>query len=374
VGRRRDCSGHLVSRFRAAGLESVAWLAFTCCTSSHRDVSAVISRAARIYTIRDWLLIAVCAALAFWSYRQAAELAKVDDPPSISFSPALALSWREPLQQRRGLAAKENYHVYVLMLVNGCHNPVKVIVEFVYPFGDRYWRAHRALLRRPGHIAFVTSQPNARNFHADAFALPLSGTQSGSVSEIQTVSGPDPFSGQPMRVAVRRIKYLPPIVTATVPWGPGYSHPSDTAREVGIGFRYLADAVRPRGYKSCYVVLPDSSGAGTSDVATNAQATLDDRDLPLTWSGGTVRVLAANGDPISGLNASASIPPPSSARDNRWECSFSTTRLCGSIAVLDESNASSDSENRLFVYGALLGLFLAGAFDALRRIRIPPPE
>ena len=104
-----------------------------------------------------------------------------------------------------------------------------------------------------------------------------------------------------------------------------------------------------------------------------AQATLDNRDLPRAWSSGTIRVVAANGDLINGLDAPASIPPPTSIRDGRWDCSFSTTRLCGGVAVLDEPNASGDSETRLFVYGALLGLFLAGGFDALRRIRIPPP-
>ncbi len=176
-----------------------------------------------------------------------------------------------------------------------------------------------------------------------------------------------------MHVDVRRIKYLPPVVTAKVPWGPGYANPLDTAREVGVGFRYLADAVQRRGYKSCYIVLPDAAGAGTDEVATIAQASLENRDLPRAWMSETVRVVAASGDLVSGIDASASIPPPTSIRDSRWDCSYGTTRLCGGVAVLDEPNASADSETRLFLYGALLGLFLAGGFDALRRIRIPPP-
>ncbi len=269
----------------------------------------------RIYAIRDWLVIVICAALALWAYRQAVDLAKIEEPPNIAFSPALAMSWREPLRQRGALPRKENYRVYVLMLVNGCRNPVKVIVQFLYPFGDRYWHAHRPLLRRTGHIAFVTSQDNAREFHADAILGPLTGTQSGSVFEIQTVAGPDPFSGERMHVTVRRIKYLPPIVTANVPWGPGYMDPADTAREVGVGFRYLADAVRPRGYKSCYVVLPDAAGAGTDEVATMAQATLDNRDLPRAWSSGTIRVVAANGDLIN--DSSAAKMAPRTPRDPR---------------------------------------------------------
>jgi hypothetical protein len=150
-------------------------------------------------------------------------------------------------------------------------------------------------------------------------------------------------------------------------WFPGESSLNGAGRAVvpAMQMTFDADWVSPRGYGSCYVRVPN--------------LTAPPPPYPpgvLTPSNGRVRLsLNPNGAAVDPVY---SVPPPTDPRGPDWQCdmvaSFAEGRRCTAVSVVTQPGSSRDSQFLLLFSGALLGLGLAIAAEALLKWRWPLPN
>jgi hypothetical protein len=296
-----------------------------------RLVGGGARRIASLYTARKWCLLAVVAALGVWCFERASATVSVADPPQLA-QLGVGLRLTQPPAQL-GLVYDDDATVE---LAHGCRNPVAVSMHVKLTKADK---------RFPMSVALAVADGAARK-----------------VSAVTVV--PDEPGGRPVPMAVRHASVSDPVSRQ------GWIGYARMTQPDTLFVRFQADWVEGRGFRSCYVVLPDLTG----EDAENSQALLAPKGtLQYSFEAkkGTLRMMTGG---RRGLEPFTSTPPPDDLRTQTWTCSrdpnkFKFGTKCSAVGVVDESNAIGAASARIFVFGALLGVFLSMFIDLARQTR-----
>jgi hypothetical protein len=307
-------------------------------------------------------VIAVSLVGAFVCFRAAADIQAEHAPPSANVLPTLTFVSPQLTALVQPLSPLSVQDVTIDAFADyGCRNPVRVSVDDSYglPIDTKSARASAERLLQDGLTFFVgigTAEPVA----SPAFQAAVGATQ--SVKQIPTrVQRSESSGGDTFVLHVARQSY----------------RLRRNARLVSIQVTGTFEVawLLPRGYHSCYLMLPDTNGAATP-FSLQTEKTVIDSISVFNVSGfdsiSTASADSATSDTAQ-LDPTASEPTPTDPLTDSWTCGGSTKRVCeGVIAVLDEPGATGEAGTRLFVAGALVGVFLTLAIDALRRFRRSP--
>jgi hypothetical protein len=282
-----------------------------------------------LYPPWKWCVLAVVAALGVLCYYGASATVSVADPPQLA---QLGVGLR--LTQPSAHLVLPYNNDATVELVHGCRNPVAVAMH-VHP-------TESAVRLPPISVGLAVADGAARKVAAV--------TVSDKPVAVRRTSASDSPSRRGWVARGRVAQY-----------------------DKGFFIRFQADWLTRRGFRSCYVVLPDLTGeyAERSQELLSPNQTDDFQALK-----GTVHMRPGG---HGGLEPFASTPPPDDLRGQTWTCSrnpklFKFGTRCSAVGVFDESNANGAASARIFVFGALLGVFLGTFIDLARPRRLRSSE
>ena len=338
-----------------------------------------------LYSRRHFVTAAVALGIAIIAVIAALSLLSVADPPSGKFvnvqNPQLDLSIADVPPSALALGLTTFDVVGIEIAPTGCGNPVHVTVLI---------GLHGSQSRPSGK--YVGGQ-GFLSVHADDPTRSMSNFRVGVVSRREY--GPlfdgggngEPFAYLPTKTQRGFPSNVPGALTVSRGWTlPATGNENkeldasvdgwfaETAvspdgvlglDEPDIALRFSADWASSRSYGTCYVRLPD--------VLTG---TLHNKKKGLVGGTALVQLYPPKNATV---DTAASTPTPSDPRSPTWTCriepDYSMIRDgCGGFAVLQTPGAGQRQQLLLLVVGAVLGLALAIAAEALLQWNWPLPD